>query len=51
MVEDRIYNWIAFTYGEICPIERNKIAQTFELYWDKFTFRYAEIKTLELHKP
>jgi hypothetical protein len=51
MVEERIYNWIALTYGEVSPIERNRIANTFELYWDEFTFWYAEIKTLEIHKP
>lgn len=51
MVEDKIYEWIAYTYGEISPLERNRIAQTFELYWDEFTYRYAEIKTLEIHKP
>jgi hypothetical protein len=47
MVEDRIYNWINENYGEIEPSLKRKIANTFELYWDQFNFRYAEIKTLQ----
>jgi hypothetical protein len=51
MVEERIYNWISENYGDIDPSTKHDIALTFELYWDQFNFRYAEIKTLEIHKP
>jgi hypothetical protein len=51
MVEERIYNWISEKYGDIDPSRKHEIAMTFELYWDEFTFWYAEIKTLEIHKP
>jgi hypothetical protein len=51
MVEERIYKWISENYGDLDPSTKHKIAMTFELYWDEFTFWYAEIKTLEIHKP
>jgi hypothetical protein len=51
MVEERIYNWISENYGDIDPSTKHDIALTFELYWDQFNYRYAEIKTLEIHKP
>jgi hypothetical protein len=51
MVEEIIYKWISENYGDIDPSTKHDIALTFELYWDQFTFRYAEIKTLEIHKP
>jgi hypothetical protein len=51
MVEERIYKWISENYGDIDPSTKHEIAMTFELYWDEFTFWYAEIKTLEIHKP
>ena len=50
MVEERIYNWISENYGDIDPSRKHEIAMTFELYWDQFSWRYAEIKTLEIHK-
>jgi hypothetical protein len=51
MVEERIYKWIIENYGDIDPSTKHDIALTFELYWDQFNYRYAEIKTLEIHKP
>jgi hypothetical protein len=51
MVEEIIYNWISENYGDIDPSTKHDIVLTFELYWDQFNYRYAEIKTLEIHKP
>jgi hypothetical protein len=51
MVEERIYNWINENYGDVESSVKRKIANTFELYWDQFNFRYAEIKTLEIYTP
>jgi hypothetical protein len=50
MVEEIIYKWISENYGDIDPSTKHDIALTFELYWDQFNYRYAEIKTLEIHK-
>lgn len=50
MVEDRIYSWINENFGELDPSVKQNVANTFELYWDQFSFRYAEIKTLEIYK-
>ena len=47
MVEERIREWISINYGEVPDSVKHDMLITFELYWDKFTFRYAEIKTLE----
>jgi hypothetical protein len=51
MVEDKINQWILENYGEIVSSGKQNIAKTFELYWDQFNFRYAEIKTLEKYPP
>jgi hypothetical protein len=51
MVEDRINEWISINYGEVPHSVKIEIAKTFELYWDEFTFWYAEIKTKQIHKP
>jgi hypothetical protein len=50
MVEDRIKEWILENFGEVPHSEKIEIAKTFELYWDEFTFWYAEIKTKQIHK-
>ena len=47
MVEDRIKQWIVENYGDISASVKHEMLMTFETYWDRFTFRYAEIKTLE----
>lgn len=49
MVEDRIKQWIVENYGDISDSVKHEILLTFETYWDQFTFRYAEIKTLEIY--
>jgi hypothetical protein len=51
MVEHRINEWILENYGDLERSVKQKIATTFELYWDQFNFRYAEIKTLEKYTP
>ena len=51
MVEDRIKQWILENYGEISASGKHKMMMTFEMYWDQFNFRYAEIKTLETYPP
>lgn len=50
MVEDRIKEWISINYGEVPISVKHDMLMTFEMYWDQFTFRYAEIKTLEIYK-
>lgn len=50
MVDEKINEWILQNFGELSASEKNKVANTFELYWDQFSFRYAEIKTLEIYK-
>jgi hypothetical protein len=47
MVEDRINEWVLRKYGILPNEVRINIAITFELYYEKFTWWYAEIKTLE----
>ena len=51
MVEDKIKQWIMENYGEISASGKHKMMMTFEMYWDQFNFRYAEIKTLETYPP
>ena len=50
-VNQEIDKFIASNYGEVSPKMRNAIANTFELYWDKYGYRYAEVKTLKKYKP
>ena len=50
-VNETIDAFIATHYGEISPKMRNTIANTFELYWDKYGYRYAEVKTLKKYQP
>ena len=47
MVEDRINQWIVENYGDLSASGKHEMLMTFEMYWDQFNFRYAEIKTLE----
>ena len=51
MVEDKIKQWILENYGELPDSVNHKMLMTFEMYWDQFNFRYAEIKTLETYPP
>jgi hypothetical protein len=51
MVEDRIKEWIVENYGEVSASVKHEMLMTFEMYWDQFNFRYAEIKTLETYPP
>ena len=51
MVEDRIKEWILKNYGEVPTNVKIQMIKTFELYWDEFNFRYAEIKTLKKYPP
>ena len=50
MVEDKINIWIIENFVELSDNLKKEVAKTFELYWDQFNFRYAEIKTLETYK-
>lgn len=50
MVEDRIKEWILENFGEVPHSEKREILKTFEMYWDQYNFRYAEIKTLNKYK-
>ena len=50
-VNKEIEKFIAKNYGEISREKRIAISNTFELYWDKYGYRYAEFKTLTKHKP
>jgi hypothetical protein len=50
-VNETIDAFIATHYGEISPKMRNEISNTFELYWDKYGYRYAEVKTLKKYLP
>jgi len=51
MVEDKIKQWIVENYGEVSASVKHEMLMTFEMYWDQFNFRYAEIKTLETYPP
>ena len=51
MVEDRINEWISINYGQVADSVQQEISKTFELYFDQFTWWYAEIKTKQIHKP
>jgi hypothetical protein len=51
MVEEIIDQWILENYGKLADSEKFEIMKTFELYWDKFNFPYAEIKTLKQYPP
>lgn len=50
MVEEAINKWILNNFGELPHSEKREILKTFEMYWDQFNFRYAEIKTLNKYK-
>lgn len=50
-VNETIDAFIATHYGEISREKRIDISNTFELYWDKYGYRYAEVKTLKKYKP
>jgi hypothetical protein len=50
-VNEEIDKFIAKNYGEISREKRIAISNTFELYWDKYGFRYAEVKTLKKYNP
>lgn len=50
-VNETIDAFIATHYGEITREKRIEITHTFEMYWDNYGYRYAEIKTLKKHKP
>lgn len=50
-VSEEIEKFIAKHYGEVSPEKRRDISNTFEMYWDKYGFRYAEIKTLKKYLP
>ena len=50
-VNETIDAFIATHYGEISREKRIAISNTFELYWDKYGFRYAEVKTLKKYDP
>lgn len=50
MVEEKINEWILQNFGELSTSVKRNVSNTFELYWDQFNFRYAEIKTLEIYK-
>lgn len=50
-VNETIDAFIATHYGEVTREKRIAISNTFELYWDKYGYRYAEVKTLDKHKP
>lgn len=50
-VNETIDAFIATHFGEISREKRIAISNTFELYWDKYGYRYAEIQTLKKYKP
>lgn len=50
-VNETIDAFIDTHYGELPREKRIAIATTFELYWDKYGYRYAEISTLKKYKP
>lgn len=50
-VNEEIDKFIAKNYGEVSREQRIAISNTFELYWDKYGFRYAQVKTLKKHEP
>ena len=50
-VNQEIEKFIAKNYGEVSTEKRNAISNTFELYWDKYGYRYAEVKTLKKYNP
>jgi hypothetical protein len=50
-VNETIDAFIATHYGEVSKQRHIAIANTFELLWDKYGYRYAEVKTLIKHKP
>ena len=50
-VNETIDAFIATHYGEVSKQRHIAIAITFELLWDKYGYRYAEVKTLIKHKP
>jgi len=50
MLEKKINQWISVNYGELPDSVKQNIAITFELYYEQFTWWYAEIKTLETYK-
>ena len=49
-VNKEIEKFIAKNYGEISQEKRIAISNTFELYWDEFSYRYAEFKTLKKYQ-
>lgn len=50
-VNEEIDKFIAKNYGEVSREQRIAISNKFELYWDKYGFRYAEVKTLKKYQP
>lgn len=50
-VNKEIEKFIAKNYGEVSRELRIAISNTFELYWDEFGYRYAELKTLKKYQP
>lgn len=50
-VNQEIDKFIATNYGEVSKEMRIAISNTFELYWDKYGFHYAESRTLKKYKP
>ena len=50
-VNETIDAFIATHYGEVTREKRIAISNTFELYWDKYGFHYAESRTLKKYNP